>query len=63
MVKQNINKLLTTKFIQLLEEATWLSPIMVVLKKNGKLKICVDFRKLNKATEKNSYPLHFLMGY
>ncbi len=59
MVKQNINKLFTTGFIQLIEEATWLSPIMVALKKNGKLKICVDFRKLNKVTKKNPYPLPF----
>ncbi len=42
-----------------IEEATWLSPIVVVLKKNGKLRICVDFRKLNKATKKNPYPLPF----
>jgi hypothetical protein len=32
---------------------------MVVLKKNGKLKICVDFRKLNKATKKDPYPFPF----
>jgi hypothetical protein len=32
---------------------------VVVLKKNGKLKICVDFKKLNKATKKNPYPLPF----
>jgi len=32
---------------------------MVVLKKNGKLKICVDFKKLNKATKKNPYPSPF----
>jgi len=30
-----------------------------VLKKNGKLNICVDFRKLNKATKKDPYPLPF----
>jgi hypothetical protein len=29
-VKQDINKLLADGFIQLIEEATWLSPIMVV---------------------------------
>jgi hypothetical protein len=58
-VKQNINKLLATRFIQLVKEATWLSPIMVVLKKNGKLNICVDFRKFNKATKKDPYPLPF----
>ncbi len=32
---------------------------MVVPKKNGKLIICVDFRKLNKATKKNPYFLPF----
>jgi hypothetical protein len=34
-------------------------PIMVVRKKNGKLKICVDFRKLNVATKKDPYSLPF----
>jgi hypothetical protein len=34
-----------------------LSPIMVIHKKNGNLKICVDFRKLNKATKQNPYLL------
>jgi hypothetical protein len=32
---------------------------MVVLMKNGKLIICVDFKKLNKTTQKNPYPLPF----
>jgi hypothetical protein len=49
----NIDKLLATEFIQLVE-VTWLSTIVVVIKNNGKLKICVDFKKLNKATKKNS---------
>jgi len=59
IVKHDIDKLLTIGFIQLVKEATWLSPIMVVPKKNGKLRICVDFRKLNKATKKDPYPLPF----
>jgi hypothetical protein len=59
VVKQDIDKLLVIEFIQPIEEATWLSPIVVVPKKNGKLKICVDFRKLNKATKKDLYPLPF----
>jgi hypothetical protein len=42
-----------------MEEATWLSPIMVVPKKNDKLQICVDFCKLNVATKKDPYPLPF----
>jgi hypothetical protein len=36
-----------------------MSPIMVVPKKNGKLRICVNFRKLNATTKKDPYPLPF----
>jgi hypothetical protein len=52
-----IVKLLAAGFIKLVEEAIWLSPIVVVPKKNGKLKICVDFGKLNVITKKKPYPL------
>ncbi len=37
-----------------------MSPIVVVLKKNGKLKIYIDFRKLNITTKKDPYPLPFI---
>jgi hypothetical protein len=59
MVKHDIDKLLVTRFIQPVDEATWLSPIVVVPKKNAKLKICVDVKKLNKTTKKDPYPLPF----
>jgi hypothetical protein len=36
-----------------------LSPIIVVPRKNGKLKISIDFKKLNVATKKDPYPLPF----
>jgi hypothetical protein len=57
IIKQDIDKLLTTIFIQSMEEATWLSPIVVVPKKNGKWKFCIDFKKLNITTKKDPYPL------
>ncbi len=44
--------MLVVGFIKHVEEATWLSPIVVVLKKNEKLIICVDFTKLNASTKK-----------
>jgi len=47
VVKQDIDKLLTIRFIEFIEEATWLSPIVIIPKKNGKLKICIDLKKLN----------------
>jgi hypothetical protein len=43
-----------------MEEATWLSSIVVVPKKNKKLQICVDFWKLNVTMKKYPYPLPFM---
>jgi hypothetical protein len=33
--------------------------MVVILEKNGKLRTCVDFRKLNATIKKNPYPLPF----
>jgi hypothetical protein len=52
--------LLAIGFIQSIEEATWLSLIIIVPKKNGKLKICIDFKKPNVSTKKDPYPLPFI---
>ncbi len=62
-IKQDIEKLLVDGFIQQVEEAIWLSPIVVVPKNNGKLRICVDLGNLNKATKKIHIFCHFLMKY
>jgi len=59
MVEQNIDKLLVVGFVESIEEATWLSPIVIVPKKNGKLRICIDFKKLNATTKKDPHPLPF----
>jgi hypothetical protein len=51
--------LLAARFIQSIKEITWLSPVKVVPKKNGKLRICINFKKLNAATKKDPYSLPF----
>jgi hypothetical protein len=61
-VKEEIDKLLRVGFIRPVKHATWLSPIVVVPKKNGKLRLCVDYRKLNAATIKYAFPLPFTDG-
>ena len=42
-VKEEIHKLLRVRFIRPVKKATWLGPIVVVLKKNGKFWVYVDY--------------------
>ena len=35
----------------------WASPLIVVPKKDGSLRLCVDFRKLNEVSEFDAYPM------
>jgi len=37
--------------------SAWTSPVVVVKKKNGNFRLCVDYRKLNQVTERDEYPL------
>ena len=45
-----------------MKKATWLSPIVVVPKKNGKIQVCVEYQKLNAATITDGFPLPFIDG-
>jgi hypothetical protein len=38
-------------------EGPWSSPVVLIRKKNGDLRFCVDYRKLNDVTKKVCFPL------
>ena len=55
-IKEEIERMLESNIIQP-SESPWASPVVLVRKKNGKLRFCVDYRKLNHVTKKDAYPL------
>ena len=56
-IKDEVQKLMATKFIQEVYYPDWLANVVMVKKANGKWRMCVDFTDLNKASPKDSYPL------
>ena len=60
LVKAELEKLLQAGFIKPVEITDWVSPMVIVKKKNGKLRVCIDYRKLNQSTQKDHFPLPFI---
>jgi hypothetical protein len=56
-VKAEIQRLYDAGFIRPCRYAEWISSIVPVIKTNGKVRVCIDFRDLNKATPKDEYPM------
>jgi hypothetical protein len=60
ILKEELQKLLNAGFIYPISDSEWVSPLVIVPKKNGKWRVCVDYRALNKATQKDHFPLPFI---
>ncbi|MCO5560935.1 hypothetical protein L7F22_014555 [Adiantum nelumboides] len=54
-----VNKLLKAGFIYPVTNSEWVSPVVVAPKKNGKWRVCVDYKPLNAATKRDHLPLPF----
>ena len=57
LIEAEINKLIEANFIREVKYPTWISSIVPVRKKNGQIRVCVDFRDLNNACPKDDFPL------
>ncbi|XP_062020853.1 uncharacterized protein LOC133737271 [Rosa rugosa] len=57
LVKEEVEKMHKSGIIRVAKYNQWLSNIVPVRKKNGKMKVFVDYRDLNVATPKDVYPI------
>ena len=55
-LKKEIIKLINNKLI-VPSNSPWSSPVVLVLKKNGQVRMCVDYRVVNNCTKKDAYAL------
>ena len=57
VVKEEVDKLKEAGAIKEVYYPEWLANMIVVKKKNGKWRVCVDFTDLNKACPKDHFPV------
>ena len=55
-LKKQLEELLEKQFIKP-SVSSWGAPMLLVKKNDGSMRLCVDYRQLNKATIKNRYPI------
>jgi hypothetical protein len=56
-IKREVEKLLKAQIIFPVKYSEWVSNMVLVRKKTGKIRLCVDFRALNRASVKDNFPL------
>jgi len=56
-IEKEVNKLIEAGFICEVKYPTWIANIVPVRKKNGQLRICVNFQDLNEACPKDDFSL------
>jgi hypothetical protein len=57
LVEKEVKKLFEAKIIVSLRFSKWVANLVPVRKKSSEIRLCVDFRNLNKVSLKDNYPL------
>jgi len=56
-IEVEVHKLIACGFIREEQHPDWVANIVPVLKKNGKIRVCIDYCDLNAACPKDEFPL------
>jgi len=56
IVQKEVDDMLKNNIIEK-SQSPWCSPLVIVSKKDGSMRVCVDMRKVNAITHKDAYPL------
>ena len=56
-IKEEVAKQLKVGFIKPVHQTEWIANILPIPKKDENVRMCVDFRDLNKACPKDDFPL------
>lgn len=59
-IKAKVEKLLKFCFIYPAPLTDWVSNIVLVTKKHGTIRVCIDYRDTNRACPKDNYPTPFI---
>jgi hypothetical protein len=57
IIEKELKRMLDARIIVPLRYSNWVANLVPVRKKNGEIRLCVDFRNLNKCSLKENYPL------
>ena len=57
VIQAEVDNILKARFIREVKYPEWLANVVVVLRKGGKWRVCVDYTDLNEACQKDNFPL------